>query len=141
MDIAINHYNSVFQVWKDTGTFYEYYAPEKIAPGFMARKDFVGWTGLPPIAIFIEYVLGIRSDYSQGVIEWDIHNLERHGIQRYPFGPDGCVALSVEKRKRHGDSPVIHVETDVPFDLVVTWGKDRSSTVHVEPGTDEYRLK
>ena len=141
MDIAINHYNSVFQVWKDTGTFYEYYAPEKIEPGFMARKDFVGWTGLPPIAIFIEYVLGIRSDYSQGVIEWDIHNLERHGIQRYPFGPDGCVALSVEKRKRHGDSPVIHVETDVPFDLVVTWGKDRSSTVHVEPGTDEYRLK
>lgn len=32
----------------------------------MARKDFVGWTGLPPIAEFIECILGIRSDYSEG---------------------------------------------------------------------------
>ena len=64
-EIAENHYRAVFEVWKKTGTFWEYYAPERIEPGFMARKDFVGWTGLPPIAVFIEYILGIRSDYSE----------------------------------------------------------------------------
>ena len=52
-EIAANHYSRVFEVYKNTGTFWEYYAPEAIEPGFMARKDFVGWTGLPPIAVFI----------------------------------------------------------------------------------------
>ena len=54
LEVAENHFNAVFEVWKNTGTFWEYYAPEKIEPGFMARKDFVGWAGLPPIAVFIE---------------------------------------------------------------------------------------
>ena len=73
-------------MWKNTGTFWEYYAPEKIEPGFMARKDFVGWTGLPPIAVFIEYILGVKSDYSEGRIVWDIDHTEAHGIERYPYG-------------------------------------------------------
>lgn len=97
-EIAANHYAAVFEVWKNTGTFWEYYAPEKIEPGFMARKDFVGWTGLPPIAVFIEYILGVKSDYSEGRIVWDIEHTEVHGIERYPYGPDGVVGLKVKRR-------------------------------------------
>ena len=123
-------------MWKDTGTFWEYYAPEKIEPGFMARKDFVGWTGLPPIAIFIEYILGIKSDWSQGSIEWDIRHLEKHGISRYPFGPDGCITLKTDKRRRLSEKPSVHVETNVPFDLTVTWGNGESRTVHIEGSGD-----
>lgn len=89
LEVAENHFNAVFEVWKNTGTFWEYYAPEKIEPGFMARKDFVGWAGLPPIAVFIEYILGIKSDYSEGCIVWDINHTEAHGIDRYPYGPTG----------------------------------------------------
>lgn len=135
-EIADNHYNAVLSVWKDTGTFWEYYAPEKIEPGFMARKDFVGWTGLPPIAIFIEYILGIKSDWSQGSIEWDIRHLEKHGISRYPFGPDGCITLKTDKRRRLSEKPSVHVETNVPFDLTVTWGNGESRTVHIEGSGD-----
>ncbi len=138
-EIAGNHYASVFRVWKDTGTFWEYYAPEKIEPGFMARKDFVGWTGLPPIAIFIEYILGIKSDYSEGSIEWDVHQLESHGIERYPFGPDGCIDLKVDKRRKAGEAPVVHVKTNVPFDLTVSWGDGRSSTLRID-SDGEYRF-
>ena len=138
-EIAENHYASVFRVWKDTGTFWEYYAPEKIEPGFMARKDFVGWTGLPPIAIFIEYVLGIKSDYSEGSIEWDVHQLESHGIERYPFGPDGCIDLKVDKRRKAGEAPVVHVRTNVPFDLTVFWGDGNTATLHI-PASGEYRF-
>lgn len=130
--IADNHYRSVFEVWKKTGTFWEYYAPEKIEPGFMARKNFVGWTGLPPIAVFIEYILGIKSDWSESRIEWDIRNLEEHGIENYPFGPDGIVKLKVKKRSSASQKPVISVETNVPFELVVRWGNNSTSTVAVE---------
>lgn len=131
-EIAENHFSSVFQVWKNTGTFWEYYAPENIEPGFMARKDFVGWTGLPPIAVFIEYVLGIKSDYSRNVIEWDITKLEEHGIDRYPFGPKGLVNLKASARKSGDVKPQIKVETNVPFTLVVRWGDNEVSTIMVE---------
>ena len=131
-EIAANHYASVFEVWKQTGTFWEYYAPERIEPGFMARKDFVGWTGLPPIALFIEYVLGIKSDYSEQRIEWDITHTEAHGIERYPFGPDGVVDLNVRRRRSASERPVVTVSTDVPFDLTVMWGDGESRTVRVE---------
>ncbi|MBD9301586.1 MAG: glycoside hydrolase [Alistipes senegalensis] len=130
--IAENHYAAVFEVWKNTGTFWEYYAPEKLEPGFMARKDFVGWTGLPPIAVFIEYILGIKSDYSERRIEWDLTRTEAHGIERYPFGPDGVVDLRVRARKSADETPAVTVSTNVPFELVVTWGDGHSSTVQVE---------
>ena len=132
MEIACNHYDNVFKVWQDTGTFWEYYAPEEVAPGFMARKDFVGWTGLPPIAVFIEYILGIKSDYSENKVEWDVHNIEAHGIERYPFGPEGVVTLKAAGRKSASDKPSITVTTNVPFDLTVMWGDGQSATVHVE---------
>lgn len=131
-EIAENHYRAVFEVWKKSGTFWEYYAPERIEPGFMARKDFVGWTGLPPIALFIEYILGIRSDYSEQRIEWNITHTEAHGIERYPFGPEGVVGLKVRERRTAAESPVVTVTTNIPFDLTLCWGDGERRTVHVE---------
>lgn len=139
-EIADNHYNAVHQVWKNTGTFWEYYAPESIEPGFMARKDFVGWTGLPPIAVFIEYILGIKSDFSEKSIEWDIRHLEKHGIERYPFGPDGTVSLVVSGRKSAKSAPKIDVRTEIPFDLTVRWGDGNASSIHVEK-SGTYQVK
>lgn len=130
--IAENHYAAVFEVWKKTGTFWEYYAPERIEPGFMARRDFVGWTGLPPIAVFIEYILGIRSDYSENRIEWHVTKTEAHGIERYPFGPDGVVTLKCAARRGADATPEVSIETNVPFDLTLLWGDGLSRTVHVE---------
>ena len=131
-EVADNHYGNVFKVWKDTGTFWEYYAPEEVKPGFMARKDFVGWTGLPPVAEFIECILGIRSDYSEGVVEWDLRQMEAHGIERYPFGPDAVLGLKAAARKNAAQKPVITVSTSVPFTLRVLWGDGQSATVKVE---------
>lgn len=131
-EIALNHYENVFEVWKKTGTFWEYYAPEGVGEGFMARKDFVGWTGLPPVAGFVEYVLGVKSDYIENRIEWTIGNLEAHGIERYPFGPEGVVDLSAARRSSPEAKPSIHVRTNVPFTLTVNWGDGRTATVRVE---------
>ncbi|MFR7964829.1 MAG: hypothetical protein ACLU5I_03900 [Alistipes finegoldii] len=76
----------------------------------------MGWTGLPPIAVFIEYILGVKSDYSEGRIVWDIDHTEAHGIERYPYGPDGVVGLKVKRRASAGETPSVSVETNVPFD-------------------------
>ncbi len=133
-DIAVNHYNNIFEVYKNTGTFWEYYSPESAEQGFMARKDFVGWTGLPPIAVFIEYILGIRSDFSTNSVVWDVNQLEAHGIERYPFGPEGLVSFKVNKRSSADETPIITVDSTIAFDMTVYWGKDKSKKVSIKEG-------
>lgn len=134
-EIAFNHFNSVFEVYKNTGTFWEYYAPEKIEPGFMARDEFVGWAGLPPIAVFIEYVIGVRSNFAENSVLWDIIQLEKHGVERYPFGPDGVVSFVVEKRRSADETPSVTVDSNIDFNLTVSWGKNNTKKVNIKKGS------
>ena len=132
-DIASKHYQAVLEVYRRTGTFYEYYAPEATEPGFMARDRFVGWGGLAPIALLIEYLIGIEADYPEETIRWDIHQLEAHGIERYPFGPDGMVDLECARRSSANERPRVTVHSNVPLTLIITYGKGKSKTLRIEP--------
>jgi len=60
--IALNHLRNVVAIFKNTGTLWENYAPQYVSPGKPSKGDFVGWTGIGPIAFFIEYAIGIRAD-------------------------------------------------------------------------------
>ena len=62
-EIACNHLHNVAAVFQHTDTLWENYAPESAAPGDPARPDFVGWTGLTPIAMLIEDVIGLWVDW------------------------------------------------------------------------------
>lgn len=137
-DIATRHYNQVFNVYKDTGTFWEYYAPEADEPGFMARKDFVGWTGLTPIAELIEFIFGIRGNYPDEEIVWDMRLTDEHGIERYPFGPDGMIDLKVAKRRTASEEPKLNVKSNIPFKLRVLYGDNLEKTVNVTPQQTQY---
>jgi len=50
-------YKNVSIVYEATGTFWENYAPDLIAYGMPAKKDFCGWTALIPIAVYKEYIV------------------------------------------------------------------------------------
>ncbi len=54
--LAKKYYKAVADVYVKTGTFWENYAPDFIEPGNQSRKDFCGWTGLVPIAVWKEYI-------------------------------------------------------------------------------------
>src|SRR6185295_3293683 len=58
-------------------------APESAAPGTPSKPDFVGWTGLPPIAVLLEYVLGLRPDAPARRLLWDVRLTDAHGVRRY----------------------------------------------------------
>lgn len=55
-ELAEITYSRVAEVFQATGTFWENYAPDLISYGMPAKKDFCGWTGLIPIAIYREYI-------------------------------------------------------------------------------------
>lgn len=54
--IAKKTYANVATVFKATNTFWENYAPDLVSYGLPAKKDFCGWTGLFPIAMYNEYI-------------------------------------------------------------------------------------
>ena len=124
-------------MFKNTGTFWEYYSPESMNEGFMARKDFIGWTGLAPIAEFIEFIIGIRADYPSNTITWDLNLTEANGIERYPFGPEGNISFKAAKRANASAEPMITIDSNVPFTLKVFYGS-KSKTIEVTPGNKTY---
>lgn len=137
-EIAMNHYNNVFEVYKNTGTFWEYYSPERTEPGFMARPDFIGWTGLPPIAVLLENIIGLYPDFARKEIVWDIRQKEQHGVKRYPFGPQGNISFLASERS--GNSlPQLTVDSNVPFTLIAKCnGKEKR--FEVKEGKQTYQF-
>ena len=121
--IARNHLENVSAVFQHTDTLWENYAPEHQAPGEPSKPDFVGWTGLTPIAILLEDVIGISVDWPLRRVTWDryLETDERYGVTNFPLGNEGTLDLV-------GDRQEIEVASDVPFTLVV---RDREETLQV----------
>ena len=120
-EIAINHYNAVLDVFNNTETFWENYAPEDFSPGSRAKKDFVGWSGLGPITFFLEYIIGLHRDVLTDTLNWVISLTERHGVKKYPFGKDGIVNLECNKRSSVLERPVVNVTSNIPITINISW--------------------
>ncbi len=127
-ELARNHHDNVVAVFNETGTLWENYAPVWAKPGKPSKPDMVGWGGLGPIAVFIEYILGIKGDPMNGRIVWDINLTEKHGIERYPFGEYG-IDLLCEARASADEKPVITVKSPVPVEIELRWGDGKTETV------------
>ena len=131
-EIASAFVSHVTQVYNDTDTLWENYASEISAPGFafgqFAAKDFVGWTGLAPISMLYEYVMGIKGNPVHGKIRWDVRLTEAHGIVDYPFG-DYAVSLHCNSRTDKNEEPTICVETTCPLEVDIFWGDGQSKTL------------
>lgn len=130
-EIALNHLKNIVEVYEKTGTLWEYYAPESQEPGLMARPDFVGWGGIPPVAVLLEYVIGLNANVPEKTLHWDINLLDEHGVKKYPFGKDGLLNIKCKKRNSQQEIPVIEVSSNVPLNLVINWNGE-SKQINLE---------
>jgi glycogen debranching enzyme len=130
--IARNHLGNVVKVFEHTGTVWENYSPEMAQPGKPAKNDFVGWTGLPPVAVLLEYVFGLRANVHEKRLLWDVHLLEEHGVKLYAFGVDGTLDLRCRERKDETQEPEVTVQSDIPLDVEVRWAGG-SKTIGIKP--------
>lgn len=105
-------------------TLWELYAPDAVAPGtrwddtWLGRQDFVGWTGLTPIAGLIEQILGLEPDAPADTLTWHLARTDRHGVSGYRFG-DQLVDLVIDARDSATDGGTLTVESSDAFTLVV----------------------
>jgi hypothetical protein len=124
------------QVFKDTGTFWENYAPEASTPGLLARPDFIGWTGLVPISILFECIFGIKTHLQDQTITWDVRLLEEHGIDRYPLGKDGLLSLKCATRLNEKQKPELTIQSNMNLKLKLTWAGG-SETYNISVGSNK----
>lgn len=114
-EIALEHLRLVTQIFRDTGTVWENYAPDAIKPGTPAKRDFVGWSGLGPILYLIEYGIGIRVDAAANSVTWYLRSSQRVGIEKLWFGQT-TASLVCEAPNAEGKRTV-RVQTDGRFRL------------------------
>ncbi len=124
-EIARDYLRTVVNVYNESGTLYENYAPESDSKGNPAKPDFVGWTGLAPISIMFEYVFGIHPNAQQKKLTWHINLTEKHGIRQYPLG-DATVDLICYARDSESAAPIIALRSDKPITLEVEWNGNRT---------------
>ncbi len=110
----------------DRHTLWEDYAADAVEPGAHSKPGYVGWTGLPPVAVLFEDIFGIIPDAPSNRLTWNVRLLEEHGVRRYPFGTAGRLDLKCLPRKSQLDRPQLELHADVPFTLELIWegGRD-----------------
>ena len=117
---AVRRYlDNMYAVYKKTGTLWQSYSAESDTYGNFSKPDYVGWSGLGPIELLIEDILGIQADGFEKRISWRLARTDRHGIENLRFG--GITASLISARRDNVSSPAeITVTTDKPFELRVS---------------------
>lgn len=125
-DIAKNSLDNVVETFRKSGTLWENYAPEYADRGERAKDAFVGWSGLFPISVMLEYVFGIRPFAQENKIVWHVNLTERHGVSRYPLG-EATAELLCEARSSKEEEPFVRVTADRPITVEVIWQGGRKT--------------
>lgn len=131
--LARKHVEFVTAVYQETNTFWENYAPEAPKPGEPGHRDFVGWGGVGPIAVLLEYVFGLRPDASRDVLVWDVRLTEAHGVKDYPFGADTTLDLAVAARAHDHDEPIVTVKANRPIRIELRWPSGGKRLLNLAP--------
>lgn len=123
-DLARRALELVARVHRDTGTLWENYAPDAPAPGTPSTPDFVGWSGLMPVAGLLEFVFGLSPRPRERRLVWHVRLLDAHGVEGYPFGLDEALDLRCEARGDASERPrvtvrAVHVRE--PVTVEVRW--------------------
>lgn len=120
-EIALNHLDCVAQVFASTGTIWENYAADSVSSGNADNKDFVGWSGIGPIAFLLEYAIGLKSQAGSKTLHWQLDS------SRLPKGPLGCKRYPFAKSrldllaKLEGEKLILEISTTEAFTLAVYW--------------------
>jgi hypothetical protein len=139
-EIAVKYLDGLAKTYSEFSphTLWESYSSEAFTPGMKpytkqwTKPDFVGWTGIGPIAMLIENIIGVELNAPEKRIDWTIRLTEEHGIRQVGI-PGGHVNLMCAERKSPGEPAKISVSATVPISVCITCER-RSSTLDITPG-------
>lgn len=144
--LAMKHLDYLAEVLASHHTIFECYAPESARPATrgrddFARADFVGWSGLGPVAMFIEDIIGLDFDAPGRRVTWNITMDGLHGVENLVF-LGGPVSLRCRPSANSESPVVVEVESPGNFDLVLhVLGKKEPTVCQVQPGEQRFLIE
>ncbi len=123
-------------------TIWECYSPEKPEPAtrwdntFYSRQDFVGWSGLGPIAMLIENIIGLQLRADANIIIWHVMRDDKHGVENLRFGKQSVDLLCTPTE----ESVTFEVYTRESFDLEIVWNENLYKRV-INPGINIFTIE
>ncbi len=127
--LALGHLGALARVMARTGQIWENYAPSGDAPGRPARPAFVGQSGVGPITILLEFVLGLWANAPLRQLTWEVRTQAFGGCERYRLGGTR-VQIQAPSRPSLADPLCVTVESDQPIQLLLSTG-GRQATFRV----------
>jgi len=106
-------------------------APYELGPGTVVKPDFVGWSGLGPVAMLIEDVLGLEFDAPSRRIVWHLRLPGRHEIRGLRFDE---AEISLAAAGAEGGARKISVKNGRAFTLELHAGGAAAREIPVPPG-------
>lgn len=140
-EAAIRYLDVICAVANDPayGSIWECYAPEAYRPataeaGEIVRADFVGWSGLAPITMLIENIIGLTFDAQENKVKFRLFPNRCCGLRNMHFNGN-VVSVECTKYIPIAGKSEMKVKTEKPFTLVVntnySWGEN---TIQVPAG-------
>jgi len=123
----------------DYQTIWECYAPDALRPAtrwdqtYLSRQDFVGWSGLGPIAVLIEDIIGLEIDAVESTVRWRLTRTDRHGVEGFTVALGHQASVVAAPRPSPSSPVTITVETTAPFSLEILRPGVAAVTVEVTP--------
>ena len=132
-EAAIRYLDAVCAVANDPayGSIWECYAPEQYRPataeaGEMVRADFVGWSGIAPITMLIENIIGLRFNAFHNTVNFRLFPNRCCGLRNMLFNGNVIDVECTQYIPVEGSS-TIRVSAQKPFTLRVStnysWGE------------------
>ena len=119
--LARRHVEAVAEVFRKTGSIWESYSPSAVEPGRiwgqLVRNEFVGFSGIAPVAMLVEHVFGIRATVER--VDWTVRLTEAHGVRRLRLGDGTLLDLECAARRSPSETPRVTVRASRPIPVFV----------------------
>ena len=145
-EAAVRYLDAVCAVARDPvygNTIWECYSPTEHRPataeaGELVRADFVGWSGLAPVTMLIENILGLHFDAQKNSVTFEIFPNQLGGLENMQFN-GGKVSVVCKEYVPAGGKSVVEVTAEKEFKLVVkTNYRWEDFSVQVPAGTHTF---
>lgn len=124
-EAAIRYLDAVCQVANDPayGSIWECYAPEEHRPataegGELVRADFVGWSGLAPITMLIENIIGLTFNARENTVNFRLFPNRCCGLRNMHFNGN-VVSVECTKYVPVDGKSTVKVTAEKPFTLKI----------------------
>ena len=144
---AVRYLDAMCKVYNnpDYGSIWEAYSPDSFRPsttetGDTVRKNFVGWSGLGPVTMLIENIIGLDINGADNTVTFDLFPDTPGGLRNMRFR-DGYLSVVCAKYDCKTGRSVIETECDNPFTLIVRTIHDGTeTTMQIPAGKHVFRL-